>query len=132
MGDGCISFCSAQEEQGERVLLRASVAFVILALFLFDSRLGSRMADESKVNVLDGVEAAMRFREEEERKKKEEDVKARSSASAGEQEDPLTVFLMSGVPWSLADKGPLVKEVLGIFRNNGIAVRDYIQTRGRS
>ena len=132
MGDGCISFCSAQEEQGERVLLRASVAFVILALFLFDSRLGSRMADESKVNVLDGVEAAMRFREEEERKKKEEDVKARSSASAGEQEDPLTVFLMSGVPWSLADKGPLVKEVLEIFRNNGIAVRDYIKTRGRS
>ena len=132
MGDGCIFFCSAQEEQGERVLLRASVAFAILALFLFDSRLGSRMADESKVNVLDGVEAAMRFREEEERKKKEEDVKARSSASAGEQEDPLTVFLMSGVPWSLADKGPLVKEVLEIFRNNGIAVRDYIKTRGRS
>ena len=90
------------------------------------------MADESKVNVLDGVEAAMRFREEEERKKKEEDVKARSSASAGEQEDPLKVFLMSGVPWSLADKGPLVKEVLEIFRNNGIAVRDYIRTRGRS
>ena len=90
------------------------------------------MADESKVNVLDGVEAAMRFREEEERKKKEEDVKARSSASAGEQEDPLTVFLMSGVPWPLADKGPLVKEVLEIFCNNGIAVRDCVQTLGRS
>ena len=93
MGDGCISFCSAQEEQGERVLLRASVAFAILALFLFDSRLGSRMADESKVNVLDGVEAAMRFREEEEKKKKEEEVKARSSESAGEQEDSLKGFL---------------------------------------
>ena len=112
--------------------MHARVAFAVLAFFLFDSRLGSRMADESKVNVLDGVEAAMRFREEEERKKKEEDVKARSSASAGEQEDPLTVFLMSGVPWSLADKGPLVKEVLGIFRNNGIAVRDCVQTLGRS
>ena len=84
------------------------------------------MADASKVNVSDGVEAAMRFREEEEKKKKEEDAKARSSASAGEQEDPLTVFLMSGVPWSLADKGPLVKEVLEIFRNNGIAVRDCL------
>ena len=112
--------------------MRASVAFAVLVLFLFVSRLGSRMADASKVNVSDGVEAAMRFREEEEKKKKEEDAKARSSASAGEQEDPLTVFLMSGVPWSLADKGPLVKDVLGIFRNNGIAVRDYIQTRGRS
>ena len=74
----------------------------------------------------------MRVRGEEEKKKKEEKVKARSSESAGEQENSLKVFLMSGVPWSLADKGPLVKEVLEIFRNNGIAVRDCIQTRGRS
>ena len=90
------------------------------------------MADESKVNVLDGVESAMRFREEEERKKKDEEVKARSSESGGEQEDSLKAFLMSGVPWPLADKGPLVKEVPELFRNNGIAVRYCVQTPGRS
>ena len=45
------------------------------------------MADERKVNVLDGVEAGVRFREEEVKKKKEEEVRARSSESGEGQEE---------------------------------------------
>ena len=84
------------------------------------------MAEEGKVNAMAGVEAATKLREAEEKQKKNaEDEKRRISDSGKGPEDPLVAFL-SGVPWTVADKGSLVKEVIEIFRGNGILVRDCL------